>query len=87
MGKINVELFGPFREFGIGIELQADDKLTFNELMTRLEKELGGAFRERALKKNTTYILNKQVVREDALEAIRISPGDRFAFALIVGGG
>jgi len=86
-GKVTVEFFGPFREFGKNLELPVEGELTFDEIINRLEVELGESFRERALKKNTTYILNNQVVEKKVLSVLRISPGDRLAFALIIGGG
>ena len=86
-GKVTIEFFGPFREFGKNLELPVEKELTFDELINRLEKELGESFRDRALKRNTTYILNNRIVEKRVLSALRVSPGDRLAFALIIGGG
>ena len=84
---VKVEFFGPFREFGSGMDLVVEGDLTFEQLLDRLVQELGEAFRGRALKRNTTYILNNKVIRRKGLSELRISPGDRMAFALVLGGG
>jgi molybdopterin converting factor small subunit len=84
---VAVDFFGPFRAFGKGTELEIDGDVAFEELVTSLSEALGPAFRERAEKKNTTFILNNKIVARDRLGDIRIAPGDRVAFALLMGGG
>jgi molybdopterin converting factor small subunit len=85
--KVKIEFFGPFRKFGKCLELPSERELTFDELISRLAEELGESFRERALMKNTTCILNNKVIERKGLGEVRIAPGDRVAFALIMGGG
>jgi molybdopterin converting factor small subunit len=86
-GTIRVEFFGPFREFGTELELSLEGEVGFQELIDRLAAELGEAFRERAMKRNTTFILNKNSIRRKGWSEIRMKPGDHVAFALILGGG
>jgi molybdopterin converting factor small subunit len=86
-GTIRVEFFGPFREFGTELELSLEGELGYQEIIDRLAGELGEAFRERAMKRNTTFILNKNVIRRKGLSEIRMKPGDQIAFALVLGGG
>jgi molybdopterin converting factor small subunit len=86
-GKIVVEFYGPFREYGKGLELAVENDLTFNELLEALEERLGLSFMERACKENSTYIVNNRIINRRNLDKIRISPGDRVAFALLIGGG
>ena len=86
-GRVAVDLFGPFRAFGKELELDLDAEVTYEELMSRLESSLGEPFAERARSRNTTFILNNRIVARDRLGVVRIGPGDRVAFALLLGGG
>lgn len=85
--KLTVEFFGPFREFGKGLELPLIEDIGFEELVSRLEERFGESFTQRAHMRNTTYILNNRVIDRKGIGTIRISAGDRFAFALVIGGG
>lgn len=84
---VKVELFGPFRAFGSPIEVPVEGDISFDELVELLEARVGAAFAERARKKNTTFILNNRVVPRNTLCEVEISPGNRVAFALLLGGG
>jgi hypothetical protein len=84
---ILVELFGPLREYGTSVCLPVDEPLPFSGLLDHLEKQLGIAFHQRVLRENITYILNNRVVDRDGSEDPMVSPGDRVAFALLLGGG
>ncbi len=86
-GEVLIEFYGPFREYGKSCELIIDKPVTFKELIARLEKSLGTSFRERAMKENSTYILNNRIINRKELGEVRIRPGDRVAFALLIGGG
>jgi ThiS family len=86
-GFVVVDLFGPFRAFGKELEFDLDDEVTYEELISRLEGSLGEPFAERARSRNTTFILNNRIVARDRLGAVQIGPGDRVAFALLLGGG
>jgi len=86
-GKVTVEFFGPFRVFGKGLELDLEGEVTYQEFLEMLVAVLGSDFRERAEKKNTTIIINKKVIDLETASGTTIRPGDRVAFALLVGGG
>lgn len=84
---ITVEFFGPFREYGKNYQLDLEEPVTFEELISRLETRLGPSFGERARRRNTTYILNSRIVEAEKLGSTSVGPGDRVAFALLIGGG
>jgi hypothetical protein len=84
---ILVELFGPLREYGTSVRLPLDEPLPFSGLFGRLEERLGSAFYQRVLRENITYILNDHVVDRDGSVDPMVHPGDRVAFALLLGGG
>lgn len=86
-GVVKVELFGPFRAFGSRVEVPVGGDISFDELVELLEERVGAGFAERARKKNTTFILNNRIVGRKALGEVEISPGDRVAFGLLIGGG
>lgn len=86
-GVVKVELFGPFRAFGSPIEVPVEGEISFDELVELLAVRVGAGFAARARKKNTTFILNNGVVPRNTLCEVEISPGDRVAFALLLGGG
>ncbi len=85
--KVIVEFYGPFREYGKSHELRIDKAVTFEELIELLEKSLGVSFRERAMKENSTYILNSKIINRKKIDDVLIHPGDKVAFALLIGGG
>lgn len=85
--SILVELFGPLREFAVSVHLPLDETVPFSDLFDRLEGQLGSAWREKALRENITYILNDRIVDRDAPDDPLVRPGDRVAFALLLGGG
>lgn len=86
-GRVTVEFFGPFRAFGKGLELELEGEVAYDEFLERLVSVLGESFKERAEKKNTTFILNRKVVGRKAAGKARVRPGDTVAFALLIGGG
>lgn len=86
-GEVRIEFFGPFREFGREGSLVVDGPVTFQELVDELEGKLGPGFVERAGRKNTTVIVNNKIASRRSLEALEIKPGDKVAFALLLGGG
>ena len=85
--RIVVEFYGPFRAFGKEIELTVNGKVTFDELVGILAQRLGEPFRERALMRNTTFIVNDRRIERKKRGEVHIHSGDRVAFALLIGGG
>jgi molybdopterin converting factor small subunit len=86
-GIITVEFFGPFREFGSKLEVPVSGPAGYRELLAKLETELGADFTSRAAKKNTTVIVNNRIASKKSLETLAVEPGDKVAFALLLGGG
>lgn len=86
-GAVEVDLFGPFRDYGSRIELEVPGEVSFEALVGLIDRRVGSGFAERARKKNTTFIVNRKVVSPDALGSVLVRPGDRVAFALLIGGG
>lgn len=86
-GMVEVEFFGPFRTFGSRLELKVPGEVSFEKLVGLLEERVDSGFAERAAKKNTTFIVNRKVVSPEVLGEVRVRPGDRVAFALLMGGG
>lgn len=86
-GLVRVEFFGPFREFGHRVDLTVPSDVSFEELVSLLEERVGPGFADRAARRNTTFILDSRIVPPQALGEVRVCPGDRAAFALLVGGG
>lgn len=84
---VKIELFGPFRKFGAGLELALEGSVRFEELLAAIEADLGPDFGERARLNNTTVIVNNKIASRGSLETLEIVPGDRVAFALLMGGG
>lgn len=85
--SILVEFFGPLRKYGVSVRLRLDETIPFSGLFERLDDRLGGAFSEGALRENVTYILNDRIIDRNAPEDPMVHPGDRVAFALLLGGG
>lgn len=86
-GSLIIELFGPFRKFGRQRDLEVDGPLGYGALLDRLGAELGEEFTEQARRKNTTVIVNNRIASPRSLDTLEIVPGDRVAFALLLGGG
>lgn len=84
---VTVEFFGPFRAFGKKREVALVGPVCYCELVSSLTADLGPEFAERAARKNTTVIVNNRIADRKSLEALVIEPGDRVAFALLLGGG
>ena len=82
-----VEFFGPFRMFGKERDLDVPGAIAYGRLVEMLGAELGSEFAEQAGKKNTTVIVNNRIVSRSKLELLQIEPGDKVAFALLLGGG
>jgi molybdopterin converting factor small subunit len=85
--EVRVEFFGPFREFGTERLLALEGPVLYGELVRSLAGELGPGFAERAGMKNTTVIVNNKIASKRSLETLEVKPGDRVAFALLLGGG
>jgi len=85
--EVRIELFGPFREFGKEHLLALEGPVPYPEVVRVLACELGPGFAERAARKNTTVIVNNRIANRRSLEALQIKPGDKVAFALLLGGG
>jgi len=86
-GVVTVEFFGPFRAFGKGTDVAIGGPVGYEGLLALLSSELGPEFDERARRKNTTLIVNNRIAGRKNLEGLLIEPGDRVAFALLLGGG
>ena len=86
-GPVIVELFGPFRKFGRSRDLAVGGPLRYETLLEKLGAELGEEFTEQAKRKNTTVIVNNRIASPARLGSLQIEPGDRVAFALLLGGG
>jgi molybdopterin converting factor small subunit len=84
---VSIEFFGPFREFGKGLELEVSGETTFLELVHLLAARFGEAFEQRSLNAHSTVIHNRKVVDRDMMANFTIAPGDRLAFGLLLGGG
>ena len=84
---VTVEFFGPFRAFGKEREVALVGPVRYGELVNGLTTDLGTEFAQRAARKNTTVIVNNRIVGRKSLETLVIEPGDRVAFALLLGGG
>jgi molybdopterin converting factor small subunit len=84
---VTVEFFGPFRTFGKEREVTLVGPVFYHELVSSLAVDLGPEFAERAARKNTTVIVNNRIAGRKYLEKLVIEPGDRVAFALLLGGG
>ena len=84
---VSIEFFGPFREFGRGLELEIEGETTFLEVVGLLSEEFGAAFEQRSLNSHSTVIHNRKVVDRDITANFTIAPGDRLAFGLLLGGG
>jgi molybdopterin converting factor small subunit len=84
---VTVEFFGPFREFGKVREVRLSGSVGYGELVGILAGELGEEFSRRAARKNTTVIVNNRIADRKRLDSVEIKPGDRVAFALLMGGG
>jgi len=86
-GALIIELFGPFRKFGKQRDLEVEGPIGYEVLLARLGAELGDEFAAQARRKNTTVIVNNRIASPKSLEELVIVPGDRVAFALLLGGG
>lgn len=86
-GVITVEFFGPFRSFGKVVEVPAAGPVSFGQLVEALVERFGESFGQRARMRNTTFIVNSRVIRTRDIESTEVDPGDRVAFALLIGGG
>jgi len=86
-GSVVVEFFGPFRKFGHERDLAVGGPLGYGTLLEKLGAELGDEFTEQAKRKNTTVIVNNRIASPRNLDSLQIKPGDRVAFALLLGGG
>jgi molybdopterin converting factor small subunit len=86
-GSVRIELFGPFRKFGAERDLSLGGPVRYEELLAAIEADLGPAFGEQARRTNTTVIVNNRIASRKSLETLKIVPGDRVAFALLMGGG
>ena len=84
---VTVEFFGPFRTFGKEREVALVGPVCYRELVNSLTADLGPEFAERAARKNATVIINNRIAGSKSLETLVIEPGDRVAFALLLGGG
>jgi hypothetical protein len=84
---VRVEFFGPFRAFGSEVEVPVASEVSFDELVSLLEERVGPGFADRAGKQNTTFILDRKIVPPHRLGEVRVGPGDRAAFGLLLGGG
>ncbi len=84
---VHVEFFGPFREFGRGLELEVSGETDFLEVVSRLAARFGEAFEQRSLNAASTVIHNRVVVDRDKKANFTIAPGDKLAFGLLLGGG
>lgn len=84
---VSIEFFGPFREFGRGLELEIAGETTFLEVVRLLSEKFGEAFEQRSLNSHSTIIHNRKVVDRDKTANFTIAPGDRLAFGLLLGGG
>ncbi|HEY5527760.1 MAG TPA: MoaD/ThiS family protein [Candidatus Anoxymicrobiaceae bacterium] len=84
---VTVEFFGPFRVFGKNREVTLVGPVGYGELLSRLSADLGSDFAEHAARKSTTVIVNNRVASRRSLATLVIEPGDRVAFALLLGGG
>ncbi len=84
---LTVEFYGPFREFGKGLELELAGDTTFKEVVGLLKERLGEGFEQRSLNAQSTVIHNRIVVDRDKTADFSIAPGDRLAFGLLLGGG
>ncbi len=85
--SLTVEFYGPFREFGKGLELEVAGETTFLEVVKALTQRLGEGFEQRSLNAASTVIHNRVVVDRDKNADFPIVPGDRLAFGLLLGGG
>ena len=86
-GEILVEFFGPFRKYGKKADISCSSDLSFPELVKVIEQSVGQGFARRAMASNVTYILNDKIVSREKLGDTKVAPGDRVAFALLLGGG
>ena len=84
---VAVEFFGPFRAFGKAREVALAGPVGYGELVDMLSADLGPGFAERAARKNITVLVNNRVASRKGLATLVIEPGDRVAFALLLGGG
>jgi len=86
-GTVKVEFFGPFRKYGKGLALEVDCELDYGELVSRIAREVGADFEEKALASNTSLIVDDRVVDRKKLDGMSVRPGEKVAFALLLGGG
>lgn len=84
---VTVEFFGPFRAFGKEREVALAGPVCYRELVSSLTADLGPEFAKRAGRKNITVVVNNRIADRKSLETLVIKPGDRVAFALLLGGG
>jgi len=85
--EITIEFFGPFRRFGTERDLVVNGPVGFAELLDTLTAVLGPEFAEQAGRRNTTVIVNNRIASRQSLVTLEIEPGDKVAFALLLGGG
>jgi molybdopterin converting factor small subunit len=84
---VRVEFFGPFRKYGSVLDLEVQGELKFGELLSRIAGEVGADFEKKASSSNTTFIVDDKIVDRKKLDDTRVRPGDKVAFALLLGGG
>ncbi len=84
---VHIEFYGPFREYGKGLELKTEGDTTFLEVVRLLGARFGEAFTQRSLNPHSTVIHNRVVVDREKTADFTIAPGDSLAFGLLLGGG
>ena len=84
---VKVEFFGPFRKYGSVLDLEVEGELTYGELVSRIADEVGADFEKKASASNTTFVVDDRIVDRQKLDDTSVRPGDKVAFALLLGGG
>ena len=85
---VSVSFLGPFRRFSEEtIAVPFEDGMTVLGAIDAVAAAVDGDFRDRALERTTTVIVNKTIINWEDREDAVLSPGDNVTFALFMGGG